>query len=461
MYALQIFREGVQYTYGGITITGNKIFKTQELVDLIKLKEGAVFNQTRFNAGLSSIMDLYYENGYTANQFSYDINKDAERKTISYALTIVELPRSHIENIVLVGNTKTKDHVILRELPVETGDIFSKAKIQNGLRNLYNTQYFTALAPDFVQGSEENLVNMILTVEEGSTTSIEFGVTFAGVTSPNELPMSAFVKWSDTNVGGSGKTISTSLTASNTEQSISLGYSDSWLWGLPVSVSANLNFSHTAATVLQKMYLPSGLNTTDYYMDFDQWAIGAGVGVGKRWSPNFAMVSLSGGLSTQFVRNVYDDKLFIPVSDTINSKYWGVENSIWTSFSMDNRDLYYDPSKGWFASQKLSFAANFPEFQKEFLASNNTNEFYFTSDTKAEIFFTLLDKPITDIFNLKFVLMGYSNLSFIQPLTDNLSINNMLYVDGMFIGRGWDNLYAKRGKALWNNTIEFFMMNIF
>lgn len=451
-----VIREGVQYTYGGLTITGNKIFKEQELLDLIKIKDGAVFNQTRFNAGVTAIMDLYYENGYTSNQFNVDTTKDSERKIISFNLTIVELPRSHIENIVIVGNDKTKDFVILRELPIETGDIFSKAKIESGLRNLYNTQYFSTIVPDFVQGSEDNLVNLVLSVEEGSTTSIEFGVTFSGVTSPKELPMSAFVKWADTNVGGLGKTISTSLTLSNTEQALSLGYSDSWLFGLPISVSASFDFAHTASTTLQQMFLPTGLNTTDYYMDYSKWTIGGSFGLGKRWYPNLGVLTLSGGLSSKFVKNNFDDTLFIPVSTSLNAKYWGVENSLWTSLSLDDRDIYYDPSKGWFASQRVGLSVNFPEFQQNgFSFTNNSNEYFVKADTKAEIYFTLFDKQLTENFNLKFVIMGYSNLSFVQPLTDTLAISNQLYVDGMFIGRGWMNLYSVRGKALWNNTIEF------
>ncbi|MBR0099436.1 MAG: outer membrane protein assembly factor BamA, partial [Treponema sp.] len=174
-----VISEGSQYTYEGVTFVGNKIFSDDELQAKVKLKKGSVFNQTKFNEGLMAVADLYYENGYTANKFQQYPAKDVEKKTIAYQFMITENVRSHVENIIIKGNTKTKENVIRREIPIEAGDIFSKAKVTTGLRNLYNLQYFSAVVPDVVPGSEENLVDLIVSVEEQSTTSIEFGVTFS------------------------------------------------------------------------------------------------------------------------------------------------------------------------------------------------------------------------------------------------------------------------------------------
>ena len=446
-------KEGNQLNYGGMVISGNTIFSTDELLSLVYLKEGAVFNQTKFAASVQAICDLYYENGYTSNQFYPNLVRDTENESVICQLMVYEYPKSHIENIIVKGNTKTKDYVILRELPIESGDIFSKTKVESGLRNLYNTQFFTAIAPEFVAGSEQNLVDMVITVEEGSTTSVEFGVTFSGIENPKDSPVSGFVKWSDSNVGGTGKTISTSLVASNTEQSLSLGYSDSWFLGLPLSISASLNVAHENEVCLQKMYLPTGVNTTDYYMDYGKWTFGADFSAGKRWNPNFAILTLSGGLNTSFIRNIYDASVYTPVSSIIaeNNGKFGISNTLWTSLSIDDRDIYYDPSKGWFANQKFSFVGIIPEVE---------SEYYLRSDTKLEAYVTLLEKQITDTWTLKFVLAGYSGLSFVIPtFDDKMEEGGYLYVDGMFNGRGWNSLevYQKRGNAMWSSNLELRM----
>ena len=65
----------------------------------------------------------------------------------------------------IIRVNKTKDYVIKREIPIQSGDVFSREKLIAGLRNLYNLQYFSNVLPDVQQGSEENLVDLVFSVE--------------------------------------------------------------------------------------------------------------------------------------------------------------------------------------------------------------------------------------------------------------------------------------------------------
>ena len=448
-----VIQEGAQYIFSGITFTGNTIFSTEQLRGLIKLQDGDVFNLGRFQEGLVAVTDLYFENGYTSNYFNPVESKNAETRQIAVNFMIMENPRSHIENIFIKGNEKTKDYVILRELPIESGDIFSKTKITTGLRNLFNLQYFSAIVPEIVAGSEENLVDVVLNLEEQSTTSIEFGVTFSGIADPDAFPVSLFFKWQDANVMGTGKLVSANTTLSTDSQSLALSYGDSWLFGMPISFSASAGISHTISNTLRSVVLPDGsINNKSYYMNYNQLSFDFGASLGRRWIPDYAILSVSGGISSSILRHFYDDTIYTPADKTIadNQKRWGMKNSIWVAGSIDARDLNYDPSRGWFAKQQFSWTGLVPMAEKQFFMS---------SDTKAEIYFTLLDLPITDVWNLKFVLAGLTSLSFVEPTPNTeLSSSNMLYIDGMFTGRGWSSLYSThRGQALWNNTVELRM----
>ncbi len=443
-----VIEEGDQYLYDGITFEGNQIFDTEKLASLITLNPGDVFNKTKFEESLEAVFNLYLENGYISNGFDYQLSQDKDNDTISCTMMIVERDRGHIEKITLKGNTKTKDSVVMRELGIETGDIYSKTAIQNGLLNLYNTQYFSAIEPDFVQGSEMNLIDMTLNVEEAQTASIEFGVTFTGITNVRDLPVSAFINLSDTNFKGTGKTLSTKLTLSSTEQSLSLGYDDSWFMDKPMTISLSVYASNATKNCLQAMYLLSGTDEEHYYMDYNEVTLGASGALGKRWTPRFATITLTGGLSTDFIRNHYDATLFTPVDDVVreNLDSWGVKNSLWTSVSFDNRDIYYDPSRGWFFSEKVSLIGVIPGLE---------TEYYIQSDTKAEIYKTLCDVPVSDVFNLKLIFAGYTGLSFLEETKQNsVSQQNLLYIDGMFNGRGWNSLFGLRGKALWSSYAE-------
>lgn len=448
MVLTYVLREGEQYTYGGITITGNTIFSTEQLEDCIKLKPGMIFNQPKFNEGLTAIYDTYFESGYTYNSFDDRMNRDTEKHEVSFTLRIIENDRAHIENIIIKGNEKTKDYVILRELPLESGDIFSKSKLTSGLRNLYNLQFFSMVAPQILPGSENNLVDLIINVEEQSTTSLEFGLTFSGVTETNKIPVSVFAKWQDSNVAGTGKTLSAQLSVATDQQSVSLGYNDSWFLGLPLSFSLSGSFYHKELTTLQNMYLPDGLNTTEYYMDYTNWTTSLSASLGRRWTPDFAILTLAGGISFNLLNNVYDPEMYTPVDTTI-SEYnndWGWTNAIWSSFSVDDRNINYDPTKGWFASQRLSWTGLIPAIE---------DQFYLRSDTKLEGYLPLVDWEVSEHWSLQLILAGYTGFSFQIPSANTtIGATNQLYIDGMFNGRGWSTASNVKGQAMWSSYVE-------
>lgn len=450
-----VIKEGAQYLFDGMTIEGNVIFPTEQLQSLIKLKKGAIFNQTRFQESLAAIADLYYENGYTSNGFYPETNKNTETRLVSCVLHISEKPRSHIERILVTGNTKTKDYVILREIPLEPGDIFSKKKVETGLRSLYNLGFFSAVIPNIQSGSEENLVNLVVDVEERSTTAIEFGVTFSGVTDPSAWPVSLFANWKDSNFLGTGKTIGVNVTGSNDEQVLSFNFSDPWFLNKPLNFSAGFNVKHKALTALYYNYVPGGVNKSNYYMNYDQLSFGLEAALGKRWVWNFAAFTLTGGVANDFARNFYDNKLYVPVDTTVSDKYgkFGVQNSIWVKGALNARDVLFDPSKGWFASQQFKWTGLLPKLE---------SEYFLRSDTKGEIYFTLLDKPMSETWNLKFVLAAYTGFSFLFPAQGSpIGKLNKLYIDGMFNGRGWasagDQSSSLIGHAMWSSFAELRM----
>ena len=446
-----IIQEGEQYTFSGLTISGNEIFSTDKLMSFIKLKNGDVFNQTKFQEGLSNLTNLYYENGYMSNEFYPAINKDSERHTIGYSLSIVERSRAHIENIIIKGNTKTKDYVILRELPVKPGDVFSRDKIMAGMRNLYNTQYFSSIVPEPVSGSEANLVDLVITVEEQSTTSLQFGMTFTGIEDPDDFPISLFFKWQNSNLRGLGKTISAGVNASTSDQSVDFSYSQSWLFNKPIQFSESLSLFHSDTSALLANWLASGTLDDDYYYyGYESWGASLSSSVGHRWNPPFAILTVVGGMTNTVTDNLYDQNLYIPIDSGVNkyAERFGLKNSIYASISLDDRDINYDPSTGWFVNQRLAWYGLIPDVE---------HEFYLRSDTKLESYLKLFDIPVAGgYWNFKAVLAAYTGFSAIFPVPGTLfGSSSKVYIDGMFNGRGWTDIYNEvRGKAMLSNRIE-------
>ena len=445
---LFIIQEGAQYTYAGLRIQGNEVFTEAELTKQRKLKVGAVYNATKYQEDLEAIKNVYYENGYMTNEFYSVPVKDADRHEISYDLTVREHSRSHVENIIIKGNTKTKDFVIKREIPIKPGDTFSNDKIINGLRNLMNLRYFSNVVPEAQQGTEQNLVDLVFSVEEQSTSAVQFGLIFTGTSEPGTIPVSLYLKLENSNLFGEGRTLSVGTQLSNTEQTIDFSYSQNWIGNLPISYNTTLSLKRAKSNSYVNFWSPNlELIQNKYTMNYNDWSATVSSGLARRWTPDFAIITLSGGVSTALQRNDYDENIYVPV-DTGVSLYanrWGISNSIYSNISFDNRDLNYDPSKGWYTSQKVAWHGLLPGLEKEFFAR---------TDTKLETYIKLFDVPVSEKWNFKMVLANYTGVSMIFPYSD-VSEGNLLYIDGMLNGRGWTDAYKDvKGMFMLSNRFE-------
>ena len=317
------------------------------------------------------------------------------------------------------------------------------------MRSLMNLQYFSNVIPEPQQGSEANLVDLVWNVEEQSTKMLQFGMTFSGVTDPNQLPISLFFKIQDSNIFGEGKSISASLSLSNSEQSIGFNYGQNWIGNLPISLSQSLSISHESATSLVNFWAPDlTLYQNGYYYNYNGLSASLGTGLSRRFVYDYAILSLSAGLSNSLNNNIYDENLYVPV-DTGVSTYanrWGITNYIYTGVSVDNRDVSYYPTKGWFTSQNFTWYGLIPGLEKEF---------FLRTDTKLEGYLKLMDIPFTDDYSLKLILSGYSGISVLFPTASGITDSHKLYIDGMFNGRGWtENYKVNKGQVLISNKLE-------
>jgi outer membrane protein insertion porin family len=150
------------------------------------------------------------------------------------------------------------------------------------------------------------------------------------------------------------------------------------------------------------------------------------------------------------VYSAYDPGVYRPFDPVLRNQNnrWTPATSVWASISLDERDIYYDPSRGYYGVQRVGYYGLFPIEE----------EHYIRTDTKAEWYHTLFNIPVTDKWSFKAVFGIHSGLSFIfrQPGYDNPIIEraNRLAVDGMFVGRGWTGEYSNKGFALWENWAE-------
>ncbi|MCL2271571.1 MAG: outer membrane protein assembly factor BamA [Treponema sp.] len=468
-----MIEEGSEFRFGGIKFEGNSIFTSEQLQKLVTSRTGDVVNISKIESDFQSINDLYFESGYIFNSINRTHEIDPQTNTLSFTVSIVERNRAYIESITVRGNEKTKTDVILREIPMEPGDVFSRTKILDAMRNLYNLQYFTIVMPDTLPGSAENLMDLVFTVEEQMTTDLQLGLTFSGNADPDALPVSGLFEFTDRNLAGSGNELGVKLNSSIVDSTtLAVNYLHRWIMGLPLSLGIDLtaDFIRRQAPMANQNWwfngdeayaFPDGYNSyenfeannkvipSEYLMKYDEWYLSLGLSSGYRWPTLFGNFGLSGGIRFGILRNSYNEiyRPFDPVLRAGNDK-WTPKNSLWTSASLDQRDIYYDPSNGYYALERLGLYGFF----------GNELEHYVRSDTKLQYFHTLFDIPVFRNWNFKSVLAVHAGLSLIfgQPGRGDpkVSKSNQLAVDGMFTGRGWSEKYSEKGLLLLDSWVE-------
>ena len=467
--------EGRQWKYGGMVFEGNNVFSAGKLEDLVTLKQGTVLNYKKLQQEKQKIDDLYYESGYIYNQISMTEERDEDLGSILFRIAVSEKDRAHIENLSFKGNEKTKEFVLAREMPLETGDIFSKAKIIDGLRNLYNLQYFSAVEPEIHQGSAANLMDLVINVEEMSTAEIQFGVTLSGLGQSDSFPLSGYVKWNDRNLGGNGQNLSANVTLSPTEQSIETAFSESWLFNRRISRGLSLKFGHSTETTGQDIMGPvftdqdipdpfvaigSGANEwsgslssipDQYLMPYVNWDFSLGFNLGYTHKSRIGDLGASGGISSGLGMVQYDEDKYRPYEAEFRdtNQDWLLTNRIYGRVYLNNLDYWNNPAKGYYASQRFTVTGFLP-FERQH---------YIKSETRLDAFATLFTIPLGETWKFKWVLMGHSGFQalFAEPWADFKVTKDWVSLDGTFNVRGWDDLYGSKGTMLWENSIELRM----
>lgn len=140
-------KEGKQYYFRNISFIGNTKYTNADLAKVLSIKKGEIFNQSKLDSRLYmnpsgyDISSLYMDDGY----LFFNINPveiNVENDSIDLEIRIYEGKQATINKVIVTGNDKTSDHVILRQLRTVPGDKFSRANIQRSIRELAQLNYF-------------------------------------------------------------------------------------------------------------------------------------------------------------------------------------------------------------------------------------------------------------------------------------------------------------------------------
>ena len=182
--------EGPQYKLRNIEWEGNTVYPNEVLNQRMDFSPGDIYDYEKFQQNLrgnekqNDVSSLYLDNGYlTFNLRPTEIKVGED--SIDVMIRIEEKNQFKIGNVNILGNDKTKDKVVRRELYTIPGDYFNRALLIRSIQQLANLQYFNVEKLYGPQGVEYNLandstVNVSFRVEEKSSDYLNASVGYSG-----------------------------------------------------------------------------------------------------------------------------------------------------------------------------------------------------------------------------------------------------------------------------------------
>lgn len=172
--------EGPKYYFRNITWVGNTKYTSEQLNNILKIEKGQAYNQDLLNTNLNfnptgmDVSSLYMDDGYLFFQVN-PVEVLVENDSIDIELRVYEGKQATINRVTVKGNTRTNDHVIIREIRSRPGDLFSRSDIIRTTRELAQLRYFNpeAINPVPTPNPADGTVDIEYEVEETSSDQVE------------------------------------------------------------------------------------------------------------------------------------------------------------------------------------------------------------------------------------------------------------------------------------------------
>ena len=339
--------EGSKYTFGKIDYLGNSVYTDKQLNQILSIKEGDTYNGVelekkiadRSDPDADDLSNLYQNNGYLFSSIT-PVEVNADGNIIDLEIRINEGKPAYFNKISVVGNNKTNDHVIYREIRTRPGQLYSKANVFRSLRELGQLGFFDPqlISPDFKNiNPNDGTVDLEYTLVETGSSQIELQGGYGGGGFIGTLGLS-FNNFSIKDIFkkeayrpipmGDGQRLALRLQASRFYTVNSFNFTEPWLGGKrPVQFSVQLSQTK------QFMFNPYNY-TADKSKYFN--ISGVSVGLAKRLTVPDDYFTLSQFIGYQFYDlNEYNTGLF-----TFGN---GSSNNLSYTIALSRNNTYTDP----------------------------------------------------------------------------------------------------------------------
>ena len=297
--------EGKRYYFRDITWTGNSVYNSETLNDILMIKKGDVYDvvtmeKRLFGGGKQNEFDvskLYRDNGYLFFNLQ-PVELNIQGDSVDVEMRIVEGKPATLNNIIINGNDLTNERVVRRQVFTRPGYLFSQSDFERSVREIASMGQFDPEAImdasrgySIVPNSMNNTVDIIYNVTEKPSSQLELsggwgGNTFVatvGVSFNNFSTRRFFDKsaWRPVPLGDAQNLAVRFQTNGTYYTSLSASFSEPWLFGKKPT-SLNMSVYYTRQT---NSYLAFNILNNNEFMEV--YGFAAGIGKRLKWPDNY------------------------------------------------------------------------------------------------------------------------------------------------------------------------------
>lgn len=310
-----------------IRIVGNSAVSTADILKVLTIQQGQVFNAKSVKPSVDNINALYAKKGFFDRIDEFGPMKESPN---TLSISIIEATVGYVK---VVGNTRTKDRVMRRLIKTRPGEPWNINKWEADLKRIYGTQWFETVKSKEDDTRELGKVDLTAEVKEAKTS--DFGV---GLQIDPRSSIAGFVRMNFNNFNGTGQSLGVSYLEATTGggASVDLTYGNPFIdnhdTSMNVAVYSHLNYRFTGTTF-------GGGNTPTNSNRYTERRTGASLGFARPLG-----TSLFGNISGRFERiltsnqNTNLSDAFIQQDGDVDVLTFGL--------TRNRRDVDIDPARG-------------------------------------------------------------------------------------------------------------------
>lgn len=176
--------EGDRYNFGTVdVVTENDRLNPDFLKLLLPIHTGDLYESDKIESAVDALTFAAGSAGYAFVEIEPSYRADPETDTVNVTFNVKEGQRVYVDRINIIGNTRTLDNVVRREMMLTEGDAFNRTLLERSRNNLRALGFFKDVTVDEVRGSAPDRSVVNVTVTEQPTGELSVGAGFSSVDS--------------------------------------------------------------------------------------------------------------------------------------------------------------------------------------------------------------------------------------------------------------------------------------